>query len=55
MTRWEMFYLLLVLAAFGGFFATLFTQTRRFDRRRHGRPVMRLKGDPREPFHGGRE
>jgi len=52
MTRWELYYLVLVVGAFGAFFATMFINSTRFDRQRLGRAVVRHKGDPREPFHG---
>jgi hypothetical protein len=55
MTGWEIFYLLLALVVFGGLFATIVIHAIRFDRKRRGRPVVREKGDPREPFHGGDE
>ncbi len=54
MTRWEIFYLVLVVGAFGGFFATVFINSARFDRQRRGRPVIQREGDPREPYHGGK-
>jgi hypothetical protein len=52
MSGWEVFYLVLALAVFAGLFATFYIKSKRFDRKRQGRPVVRREGDPREPFHG---